>query len=364
MAKQADLPSGRVASPKQELTYRPVLDWPSSIFIQNVIAHLKTHAQPETCDLLYRNRIPKTTKFRIVQRIELGGRKRPDGDLAPCPMCTTNRFLSGALVYLPDMLCCAVIGHCCASKEARDEAEREYRWRTRRDHEQSLLLETLPIVPKRLEALGKLRPAAEEARRIYRKFRKDVPTVHGHLREIRYRRGGYLVVTELVEGDKENDIQTHGPRGLGRQGAEQTKEIEFGTIIGQTAVIKDYNPVRELDQAIRLLSSLELTPTEDLALDFIVSMDEKQRRAAVAIIEGADAARSKLVGRLHDFSKFFSKENIELIHDYGNYPNNPMRIDASFDLVRGQRRVSINHYEERFLVLIGSQLFDINFEWP
>src|SRR6476660_5172741 len=105
MAKQADLPSGRVASPKQELTYRPVLDWPSSIFIQNVIAHLKTHAQPETCDLLYRNRIPKTTKFRIVQRIELGGRKRPDGDLAPCPMCTTNRFLSGALVYLPDMLC-------------------------------------------------------------------------------------------------------------------------------------------------------------------------------------------------------------------------------------------------------------------
>src|SRR5205085_1967341 len=94
------------------LPFRLVRDWPTSIFIDEVLAHLRERAEPETCELLFRNRIAKTTKFLIVRRVELDGKKRPEGDRAPCPMCTANRFLSGALVYIPDMQCCAVIGHC------------------------------------------------------------------------------------------------------------------------------------------------------------------------------------------------------------------------------------------------------------
>jgi len=278
-------------------------------------------------------------------------------------MCSPNKFLSGALVFLPELKCCAVIGHCCAGKEQRDEAEREYRWRTQRDYEENLLLTTLPIIPKRGEVLGKLRPAAEEARRLYRKFRREAHAVHGHLRELKARRGGFLVVTELL--DKNKNAEIYGPKGFSRSGGEElTREIEIGVFGGQSAVLKDYNPVKELDNVVRILSSLDATPTEEQALEFIVSMSEAQRRAAVAIIEGIDGAYGRFLEKLKDFGNFFTRENIELINAYGTHQSNPFRIEARYETIRGLPRVCIQHWSERCQLLLGQQLYDVNFEWP
>ncbi len=361
MAKRTDFPGGRVQSQKSsQLPFQPVLDWPTSIFIDQVLAHVKATAQPETCNLLYRNRLSNRTKFRIVKKIKLDRRKRPEGDQAPCPMCTPNKFLEGALVFLPELNCCAVIGHCCAEKAERAEAEREYRQRTQRDYEETLLLTTLPINSKRGEVLARLRPAAEEARRVYRKFRKEAPTIHGHLRELKARRGGHLTVTEVIEGDIEN----FGPRGLGRRGDEQTREIEFGVFKGQMAVVKDYNPIKELDDLVRRQVSLPATATEEDALNFIVTMTVPERRAAVAIIEGIDTYYGRFVARLRDFGEFFTKENIELIDAYGNHQLNPLRIAAKYETIRSQRRIVLQHWSERCQLLIGRQLYDYNFEWP
>jgi hypothetical protein len=333
------------------------------MFIDEVLTHLRKTAQPETCDLLFRNKLSKGTKFRIVRKIDLDQRKRPDGDMAPCPMCTPNKFLGGALVFLPELMCCSVIGHCCASKEERNEAEREYKLRTQRDFEESLLLATLPIMSKRSEVLAKLRPAAEEARRVYRKFRKEVPSVHGHLRELKARRGGFLTVSEL-RSEQEDDIQIYGPKGFDRRGDEQTREIEFGAFAGQTAVVKDYNPVKELEHAIRILSSLEVTATEEQAVNFIVSMSDAQRRAAVAIIEGVNSAYNKIVAKLTDFASFFSRENIGLINAYGSHHSNPFRIEAQYQMTKSQAHITIRHFSERCQLLIGSQLYNADFEWP
>jgi hypothetical protein len=364
MARRTDSPVGRVESSEyQELPYQPVLDWPTNFFIDQVLAHLRETGRPETCNLLFRNRLPKTAKFRIVRKIHLDQRKRPERDLAPCPMCSPNKFLSGALVFLPELKCCGVIGHCCAGKKQRDEAEREYKSRRQRDYEESLLLTTLPIIPKRGEVLEKLRPAAEEARRLYRKFRKEAHAVHGHLRELKARRGGFLFVTELI--DQEESADLYGPKGFDRSSSdESTREIEFGLLSGQTAVLKEYNPVKELDNVVRILSSLDATPTEEQALEFIVSMSEAQRRAAVAIIKAIDASYAKFVAKLKDFGSFFTRENIALINAYGTHQSNPLRIEARYEMLRGVPRVSIQRWSERCQLLIGRQLYDVNFEWP
>lgn len=351
-------------SPAQALPFRPVIGGPSSVFIVEVLAHLKETARPETCDLLFRNKLSKSTKFKIIRKIDLDQRKRPEGDRAPCPMCTTNRFLSGALVFLPELQCCAVIGHCCADKEQLDYAEREYKWRTQRDYEESLLWSVLPLIPKRGEVLKQLRSPVEEARRVYRKFRREVPSIHSHLRELKARRGGHLVVTELLD-EKESQIQIYGPAGFDtRRAAERVREIEFGAFRGQIAVSKDYNPVRDLDTALRILFSLEETPTEERALDFIVSMSEAQRRAAVAIVRSIDSAYKKLVVKLEDFGNFFARENIKLINSYGTHPSNPFHIEAKYETLRGQPRITLQHRGERCQLLIGSQLYDTKLEWP
>src|SRR3981189_2522246 len=60
-------------------------------------------------------------------------------------MCTPNRFLTGSLVWFPDLQFCAFIGNCCANDDVLAEAEKERKWRERRDDEETYLLAALPF---------------------------------------------------------------------------------------------------------------------------------------------------------------------------------------------------------------------------
>jgi hypothetical protein len=208
------------------LPYRPFSDRPTGIFVEDIIEQLKEHASPERIDSLYRNPIPKNAEFFILRPITLDGKKRPDGDHAPCPMCTPNRFLSGALVYIPSMQCCAVIGHCCADREAQAKADREYKQRTRRDYEESYLLRCLPLVDARMRVLVGLKAPATEALRVYRNFRKGAPQIHAQLRQTKHQYSGHLKLSEIMRGgedDKRDDY--FGPAGLRGRGSDiETRE--------------------------------------------------------------------------------------------------------------------------------------------
>src|SRR6187200_1371652 len=93
------------------LPFRRLADRPSTVFVETVLKELRDKASPELIEELYRNPIPKDVQFFILRQVELDGLKRPNGDNAPCPMCMPNKFLRGALIYIPVMQCCAVIGH-------------------------------------------------------------------------------------------------------------------------------------------------------------------------------------------------------------------------------------------------------------
>jgi hypothetical protein len=278
-------------------------------------------------------------------------------------MCAPNKFLSGALVWFPELQCCAIIGHCCAGKEARDEAAREHKWRAKRDYEESTLLAGLPLLADKAQTLKLLRPAAEEARRIYRRFRKDVPTIHQHLRTLKTQCGGYLTVTELVESPR-GPRGYQGPMGFRGNSDEETREIELGVLTGLTALIRDYNPVTELNHVTGVLESMEARPGEEAAMEFIVSMSEAQRRAAVAILQEIDRGYAKFISKIRDFSQFFTRENIDRIHAYGMHPANPFTIEAKFELIHRRPRILMRHHGERCQLLITVQIDEVHFPWP
>ena len=48
---------------------------------------------------------------------------------------------------------CAFIGNCCANDDVLAEAEKERKWRERRDDEESYLLAALPLVAPKLATL-------------------------------------------------------------------------------------------------------------------------------------------------------------------------------------------------------------------
>lgn len=272
----------------KSLPWRPFNDRPTGIWIDETVERIKETAQPELIESLYRNPIPKDSKFRVLKHlITVNGTKRPNGDNCPCPMCTPNRFLTGSLVWFPDLQCCAFIGNCCANDDVLAEAEKERKWREKRDSEEGYLLEVLPLVGPKLMVLETLKPVASDAMKSYRKMRNTLPQVHEQLRKMKQHHGGELTLTEIIrDQSEENQDDYHGPAGFKGRGkdAVETRDVTFGTFSGHIAVHKDYNPTKELEDIHRSLTSVASDSYGQDALDFIVGMTEAQRHAAVVIL--------------------------------------------------------------------------------
>ncbi|MGD9839498.1 MAG: hypothetical protein AB7F72_09860 [Afipia sp.] len=366
MAKNQDGSRGvKSKSSKPVLPFRPIRDWPSGQFVETVVLHIKETGQPETMPSLFRNQIAKTEEFRIIRPIEIDGKKRPEGDHAPCPMCTSNRFLAGHLVYLPKLQACAVIGHCCADKVTAANAERDYKFRQRRDYEDDYLLECLPLVDARMAALESLKPAAIEAQRLYRKFRKNHPLVHAMLRSTKHQYSDRLMLSQIIRGGEDEDESDYvGPAGFGKRGRIETREHDFGLLSGSLVLIIDYTPVKDLDMIIRQLASVHCIPSQEATLEFVTSISAEQRRAGVAIMEGVDAGVEKFKGRIREFLQFFTRENAQVINAFGTSDYNSLYFKAEFELIHNRPCLTIMHKGKPCQLLVGDSFAGLDIKWP
>lgn len=334
---------------------------PSGIFVDEVVQHINETGQPETHPALYRNRLSRDVRYTILRKVHIPKGKRPAGDLAPCPMCTPNRFLEGVIAYCHEVGVVSVIGRCCAVNA--DEAEREFRKTEKLRAEEDYLLAAMPHLAAKRATLETLRGPATEAQLMYRAFRRKVPTVHARLRDIASRKQGRLVLTEVI-GDGATDVLAGGPRGLGR-GDVDSRDHEFGYLGGTTALLSNYRPLTELDDAIRSLDSFDFAVTEEEALDRIAEFKERERRAAVAICDLVDKSFEKLTSRLDDFAAFWSRDNIERIGAFGASEFNHDPFEARFAEIGAARRptVVIRHGREEFRMQVSPALFDTSRPW-
>lgn len=365
--KNADASGEKRRFDAEILPWRQFKDWPSEIFIREVLDWIYQSGYPERHEALFRNKIQKDATFYILRPdVTIDGKKRL-GDSAPCPMCTSNRFLTGSLVYLPSMQCVAFIGHCCADKKTRADAAREFRLRSRQKHEEDYLLDNLLLIPARLAALEVIRPAAIEARRLYRQFRRDASRVQFQLRQIRRNYGGRLILSEIIRGG-EDAVGTDyvGPAGIKGHGATniETREHDYGLLAGDLITVKNFDPVKELDTLIRQLSSIDSVDDDEQVLDFIVSITPKQRGAAVAIMETVDDNVEKLLARLRNLLSFFTRENAEQLSAYGTSPHNSLPFTAKFGPMHGRPCMVIEQGKEKCVMHVGNDCQDFSFRWP
>jgi hypothetical protein len=345
-----------------------IVGWPTGQYIDEVLLQLKETAQPETLPSLFRNQIPKDEEFRIIKKdIELDGKKRPDGDNAPCPMCTPNKFLNCSLVYLPKMQCCAVIGHCCADKQNAANAEREYKLRTTRDYEDDYLLGTLPLVNARMAVLESLKPAAAEAMRLYRRFRHQLPQVHALLRTTKHQYRGNLMLSEVIRGGEDAaESDYFGPAGFQGRGRTEieTREHNYGLMSGAVAVISDYNPAKELEFITRQMASVHALPTPEAALEFVTAIDERQRHAGVAIMEAVDEGVQKFANRVREFLQFFTRENAAVLNAFGQSPYNSIHFSVTFEKLKRGPSMRIKQGLKICKLDVGPQFCALDFDWP
>lgn len=91
MANGDDAVSSIVKSKnKPQLPWRPFKDRPTGIWIDETVERIKQTAQPETIESLFRNHIPKDTKFRtsISSRSMAGSGRTATTHLAQCVLRT------------------------------------------------------------------------------------------------------------------------------------------------------------------------------------------------------------------------------------------------------------------------------------
>lgn len=316
--------------------------------------------QPEICEGLYTGPLPPDTKYRILRRVYIDKKKRPNRDLAPCPMCTSNRFLRGSLVYVPALECASVIGRCCA--EHADEAERHYEITRRVRWEEDYLLSALPYVASKQRTVTEAKCVTDEIQRVYRQLRNEAHETHVALRTLKDRNNARLTLYDFDE--QETNDGYVGPAGFGRGNPKrEAKPIEFGQLIGTTALIGDYKPVTELSYVYRNISVIPFDGDELAAIEFIGKLTPEERRAAVATLQIADRNYDKFVRRAKDCLDFFSAESAARLNAYGTHHLNPHPFSVRIQSSLSWRMFELRTPKKRCMISIDAKVFDFDFSW-
>lgn len=366
-----ELASALVTDPNQPSAppYLPVRDYPSGVFVDAVAKRIEETGEPERIAGLYRGKIDRAAKFRKLRIIYIDPKKRPNGDMAPCPRCGhADQFLRGVLAWFPDLQFCAIIGRCCADHEALNEAEREYKQRKTQEYEEDYLLEGLPLLRHKAAVLARWRGPVNEALRVYREFRRGAPAIHQHLRDVKERRGGELRLVQILRSAEDEESDYVGPAGFrGRGGSEtDSRDIEFGMVAGLTAVSRTFNPLKDLETATRVLDSFDARPDDEGALNLICNEmhDDAKRRAAVAILQELEKAHAKLADRMNDFWRFFTRTNILRLNQYGTHSLNHLPFEASYRSKNGWTLVVLEHRRVQCRLSFAEKFASFSADWP
>lgn len=314
----------------RDASYRIFKTPPGQYLIDNFLKHVRETGRPETFPGLHHGPIVQTEAFILLKPFEIDRKKRSDGNLAPCPMCQPNKYLRGSLIYLPDLQAVAAIGHCCADKENLAQATQEYRERVARDQEHDYLLAHVPLIPACLAVVAQVLPAAREAERIYRHFRKAGASFQRPLRLV-------TKSTRLLTVHEHLKSEAAGLAG-GRDSASNitSRTIELGYLRGTIAVTNDYNPVRELERIDEAVRPHNHSETDDALLDYVTNLDSKNRHAVTVKLRQAGTDYSRFQNRIANFCDFFAPENMVLIQQWASHPDNPYRFEVSW---KGHERI-------------------------
>jgi hypothetical protein len=287
---------------------------PSESDVARFLEHVNATGQPETFPTLSRTTPSALSRPIFIRQFSVERRKRPDGDMAPCPICSPNdpKYLhDGYLVWYPDEGVIRAIGPECgdtvfggtAYAEAKSKFEIEERERRAIDFIEKNLRKVLPMIV----ALEAIKPAVREAERLYSDFTGQAPKIHEKLRRVRGS-GGLLEKTTAV-------ASRSGPRGLGSAGASRAEVLgglhDTSILKTKLTLLRDWNDA--------FLWACDHAPSLQLL--------EK----VVGILRRCSATYVKLVAQLDCFGSFFSRPLFHLLDEWGRHEGNDFDLSATVE---------------------------------
>lgn len=313
---------------------------PDSTLIAAFLDHVRETGSPETFPTICRTKPPVNSKPEFLSYFDIDRKKRPNGDEAPCPICspTSPKFLyDGCLVWYPDEGVIRAIGPECGDSifggtmyaDARDRFDR-----TERERRASEFLErNYPKLLQMLVALEAIRPATLEAARLYADFKRKAPAIQKEFRKINNRDSGTLKVT-VVQERVANDNRVEGPRGFGKTDSEYDSHDE---IIGQlpncTLFLSRFDPVAERREIEDLLMAMPRFTSDYETFSWICDLSEQIEtlEAAGDVLRRAAEMYARLVKRLDRVTMLFSNEVFQRLDAWGQHSANDFDLIALCD---------------------------------
>lgn len=304
--------------------------WPAPRdLVDRICAHIAANGEPETLAELHPGPIGKDEPFLIVRELSIPRGRRADGRMAPCPMCQPNKFLEGRLVWFTQLEALAAIGHCCAGRDTRLAAEREYRAREAKARAEDFLLQALPGLAAIRADCASLAPRVDATQMVFNRFRNGGAAFQRALRQAT-KGSGILSVAEIVGPRLQG-----GPSGLRTAGSTvETRDVSFGILSGPAAVASRCQIGAELTAVSGLLDGLPMIAGEDGALDYLAGLDDDALLACERRLRDIQKKLAEIGVRLDDITNFFTAANAQRITAWGSHRDAPIRMRASCKLSR------------------------------
>jgi hypothetical protein len=109
----------------------------------------------------------------------------------------------------------------------------------------------------------------------------------------------------------------------------ETRDVQFGRLAGQIVVATKCTLAADLKAAMETLEPLDGHTTDDAVLNFITSLDDKEKAAAANVLSEAMAGLSRLKEALAEFRRFFTDANMDRITIWGSHSANATMMKAS-----------------------------------
>lgn len=370
-------PEGLVERPAVESAASvepPYRSRPADDVIARFLQHVRRTGQPETFPTICRVPPPADSPPIFLKPFDVDRSKRPDGDRAPCSICSPYRpkFLHGGfLVWYPLEGVIRAIGPECGDALFGGTQYADGRIAcTRREREDAALGFLQTNLPKTLQmvlAMEAIRPAAREVSRLHRKFKTEAPNVQAKLRAVRSG-GGALSVGVVAELDVEADDRIEGPKGLGSGGAAYN--VTFGSLPDSPMLNATFDPMQEWEELRYSVFSVPAPPHADAALEWVIenAAEVEQMEAMVKRLRRCSEDYVKFAERLDRCLQLFSPELFAVLDAWGRHPQNVFKLKAHAEngvfKFEHERRYDTWTHRERVTLVPDVTKLVVRGNWP
>lgn len=303
--------------------------------------HVRTTGMPESSHFISNSPTSDLDGAEILTEFQIDRKKRPNLDLAPCPICSpfSPKYLNGYLVWFPNERVTRAIGRECRRTVSNkwDRAQRAFKIKKQNEAREKYLEAKLWRLPQLIADGESVLGVCNSHYKIWKSFRVECPAVVQGLRT-------HLSSGRLTVSEKRTEKSGQGMKTS--TGSTMYTEVFIGLASGQTVVKAKFDHHKKLAKKLETAKVFDFGSDQGEVFLKICDMNKAEQIATEKVIKETEKILSKSAGYMEDFRLFFQAENISLLNKWASHANSALKLH--FDITPTKKTLKITSREFGF----------------